>query len=181
MEFLGIGPLELLIIILIGLIVLGPKDIVKAGQSTGRFLRKIVTSPYWSSFQRTSREIKNLPNRLIREAGLEEINKDLSQFTDEVNTIGKDVSSLKRNAWKLPPDTDQPHKINTSPDPDSGTEQTAKVTGSSNISYSSWLKSPTSQDTAGDSFEGQTLNTGLDAWITPAGNAQSKTSKSSTD
>jgi Sec-independent protein translocase protein TatA len=72
MEFLGIGPLELLFIFLIALIVLGPKDIVKTGRMVGRVLRKIVTSPQWRTINQTSKEIRNLPNRLIREAGLED-------------------------------------------------------------------------------------------------------------
>jgi len=47
MDFLGIGPLEILFVLLIALIIFGPKDIVKAGQSTGRFLRKMMTSSGW--------------------------------------------------------------------------------------------------------------------------------------
>ena len=80
MDFLGIGPLEVLFILIIALIIFGPKDIVKAGKATGRFLRKLITSPGWQTVQQTSRELRNLPNRLVREAGLEE-------FQDEVNEI----------------------------------------------------------------------------------------------
>jgi len=85
MDFLGIGPLEVLFILLIALIVFGPKDIVKAGQSTGRFLRKLITSQGWQTVQQTSRELRNLPNRLVREAGLEEIQADMN----EIKTIAK--------------------------------------------------------------------------------------------
>jgi len=85
MDFLGIGPLEVLFILLIALIIFGPKDIVKAGQATGRFLRKLITSPSWQTVQRTSRELRNLPNRLVREAGLEEFEKDVN----EIKTIAK--------------------------------------------------------------------------------------------
>ena len=72
MEILGIGPLELILILLIALIVMGPKDLAKAGKTIGYFMRKIVTSPNWNTVRRTSREIRNLPNRLIREAGMDE-------------------------------------------------------------------------------------------------------------
>jgi len=85
MDFLGIGPLEVLFILLIALIIFGPKDIVKAGQATGRFLRKLIQSPGWQTVQRTSRELRNLPNRLVREAGLEEFQEDM----EDIKTIAK--------------------------------------------------------------------------------------------
>ncbi len=82
MEFLGIGPSELLFIVIIALIVLGPRDMQKAGRTIGRWLRRIVTSSGWRMFQQTSREIQTLPNRLMREAALDElreVQKDLRQ------------------------------------------------------------------------------------------------------
>jgi len=91
MDFLGIGPLEILFILLIALIIFGPKDIVKAGQTTGRFLRKLITSPGWMAVQQTSRDLRNLPNKLIREAGIEDIQEDLNQ----IKTIAR-PDDLKR-------------------------------------------------------------------------------------
>ena len=78
MDILGIGPLEVLFILLIALIIFGPKDIVKAGQMTGKFLRKLMKSPGWQTVQRTSRELRNLPTKLVREAGLEEVQHDVN-------------------------------------------------------------------------------------------------------
>jgi Sec-independent protein translocase protein TatA len=72
MEFLGIGPLELFFIVVIALIVLGPKDMVKAGRTLGRWLRNLVTSPSYRTVQQVSNELRNLPNRLMREAGFDE-------------------------------------------------------------------------------------------------------------
>ena len=80
MDFLGIGPLEIIFILIIALIIFGPKDIVKVGQVTGRFLRKLIKSPGWQSVQRTSNDLRNLPNKLIREAGLEEVQEDINQI-----------------------------------------------------------------------------------------------------
>lgn len=81
MEFLGVGPLELLFIAVIALIFLGPKDMVTAGRTLGRTLRKIVTSPMWKAVRNTGQTIQDLPNRLIRDAGLEE---DLDELNREV-------------------------------------------------------------------------------------------------
>jgi sec-independent protein translocase protein TatB len=85
MEFLGIGPSELLFIIIIALIVLGPKDMQKTGRTIGKWMRKIITSDGWKFFQQTSREIQTLPNRLMREAALDELKelqKDLKKPLD---------------------------------------------------------------------------------------------------
>jgi Sec-independent protein translocase protein TatA len=106
MEILGIGPLELLFILLIALIILGPGDMVKAGKTLGRFLRKIITSPEWRTIQKATRELKYLPNRLMREASLEDLSKD---FTD-INKIGGQLSNEVKqvenglSSWTTPPE-----------------------------------------------------------------------------
>jgi len=82
MEILGIGPSELIFIVIIAIIVLGPRDMQKAGRTIGKWLRKVVTSDGWKLFQQTSREIQTLPNRLMRDAALEELRqtqRDLRQ------------------------------------------------------------------------------------------------------
>jgi sec-independent protein translocase protein TatB len=84
MDIFGIGPTELVFIILIALILLGPKDMEKAGRAIGRFLRDMTKSEGWQAFRDTSRELRNLPNRLMREANLEDLQKD-------VNKIGKEI------------------------------------------------------------------------------------------
>lgn len=85
MEILGVGPLELFFILIIALIFLGPRDMVKAGRTMGKYLRKIVMSPTWRMVQQTSRELRTLPNRMIREAGMEEDIKDLDQLRKEMD------------------------------------------------------------------------------------------------
>ena len=87
MEILGIGPSELIFIIVIALIVLGPKDMQKAGRAIGRYLNALVKSDAWKAFQQTSREIRDLPTNLMREA-----NMDLAETEKEI-----------RKAMKVPP------------------------------------------------------------------------------
>ena len=84
MDILGIGPTELVFIILIALILLGPKEMQKTGRTIGRFLRNMTQSEGWRALRDTSREIRNLPNRLMREANIEDLEKD-------VGTIGKEI------------------------------------------------------------------------------------------
>lgn len=80
MEILGIGINELVFIVIIALIVLGPKDMQKAGKTIGKWLRNIVTSDGWRAFQQTSRELRTLPNKLMREA-----NEELNKIGGEIN------------------------------------------------------------------------------------------------
>lgn len=111
MDILGIGPLELVFILIIALIVLGPKDMVKAGKTIGRALRAIVTSDTWRIVQQATREVRTLPNRLIREAGIDELQKQLpNPNTIEkdlgLNEIGKSIqksASADLSDWTTPP------------------------------------------------------------------------------
>jgi len=84
MEILGIGAPELVFVIIIALIVLGPKDMQKAGRTIGRWLNQVVQSDGWKAFQQTSRELRNLPNNLMREANMElaETERELRKATD---------------------------------------------------------------------------------------------------
>lgn len=93
MEVLGVGPLEILFILIIALIVLGPNDMAKAGRTIGRTLRKIVMSPTWHAVQQTSRELRNLPTRLMRDAGLEEEVRDLRRDVEEIRKLRSPFSS----------------------------------------------------------------------------------------
>ena len=106
MEFLGIGPSELIFVIIIALIILGPKDMQKAGKTIGKWLRNIVTSDGWKMFQQTSRELRTLPNRLMRDAN------------DEINQIGKDLNNASNPTVSRPSTPNIPTRskpISTSP------------------------------------------------------------------
>jgi Sec-independent protein translocase protein TatA len=67
MEIFGIGPLELLLIVLIALIVLGPKEMLKTSQKAAGWIRKIRQSEIWS----TTKEVMDIPNQVMRETGLD--------------------------------------------------------------------------------------------------------------
>jgi len=99
MDFLGIGPTELVFIILIALILLGPKEMQKTGRTLGRWLRNMTTSDGWRAFRDTSREIRNLPNRLMREANLEDLDKDIGKIGKEIEEAA-DVKGF--GTWSNP-------------------------------------------------------------------------------
>jgi sec-independent protein translocase protein TatB len=98
MDIFGIGASELVFIILIAIIVLGPKDMQKAGRTIGRFLNQLMRSEGWKVFQRTSNELRNLPRNLMREANMEmmEAEKDLRRVIDPRSVPSESSSSSSR-------------------------------------------------------------------------------------
>lgn len=88
MSFFGIGPMQLIFILIIMILVLGPKNMVVSAQKLGVTLRKIVKSPLWATVMDTSREIREIPTRLIREAGIEEDLKNIKTTTNSLKNVG---------------------------------------------------------------------------------------------
>lgn len=97
MEILGIGTSELLFIVIIAIIILGPKDMQKAGKTIGKWLRNIITSDGWKIFQQTSRELRTLPNKLIREA-----NEELNQIGNDINSATDPARNWSNNPGRSP-------------------------------------------------------------------------------
>jgi hypothetical protein len=57
----------------------------KAGKTVGRWLNHFIRSDGWKALQRASREIRNLPTTLMREANMDEfqaLGNDLRQTID---------------------------------------------------------------------------------------------------
>ena len=82
MDILGVGVPELVFILLIALIVLGPNDMQKAGKTVGTWMRKVVMSNEWREIKNASRKLKTLPNELMRQAG-DDIIPEFEQFRND--------------------------------------------------------------------------------------------------
>ena len=133
MDILGIGIPELGFIILIAIIVLGPKDMQKAGKTIGTWMRKVVLSPEWREIKNASRQIKSIPTQLMREANLEEF----AEFKSDINVImPKDKPKKSDNAdvdahygaWggiSTPPKSTMKKKNETNMDAGLGTAKSA--------------------------------------------------------
>ncbi len=98
MEILGIGLPEISVVVLLALILLGPKDMIKAGQTIGRSLRKFIMSPTWQAMRETGKEIQQIPTKLMREAGLEELKEmekeirtDTQQNLNEIRSVENQI------------------------------------------------------------------------------------------
>jgi Sec-independent protein translocase protein TatA len=114
MDFLGIGPLELACIFLIILIIFGPDDIEKTGRNIGRLLRNLTHSAEWRTLQQASREIRDLPNRLIREAELERIKEEAEELQEateaKLNAKQRSKPEASIDAWTRKPKPEFPEE-----------------------------------------------------------------------
>ena len=104
-NFLGVGPLELIFILLLAIIIVGPRDISKTARTMGRYLNRIYRSEAWRTITEASRTLRTLPNRLAREAALEdldEVGRDLKQASRD---LSQEISSIDEGmrSWTAPP------------------------------------------------------------------------------
>jgi hypothetical protein len=116
MDIFGIGPLEFILILLIALIIFGPSDMAKAGRTLGRSLRRLVMSEEWRIIAQSAREIRHFPERMMREAGVEEIKKELPDLRKDADLDGlsRDISDWQRevSGWTKQTDTQTANKTN---------------------------------------------------------------------
>jgi len=96
MEVLGIGPLEALFVLILALLVVGPKDLGKAARTFGRFLNRLYRSEAWSAISQASRNLRTLPNRLAREAALEELDEARSELHQASQGVGRELDRFGR-------------------------------------------------------------------------------------
>jgi Sec-independent protein translocase protein TatA len=113
MNIFGIGPLEIVFVLIIGILVLGPEGMIQAGRNLGKFMRSIIHSTWWKNVRQGVTEIQHLPQRLIREAELEELNEIRDLTKDSFPKIGGDP--LLRSSWAggsaIDQDTSPPEKL----------------------------------------------------------------------
>jgi Sec-independent protein translocase protein TatA len=99
MELFGIGIFEVLLIILIALIVLGPQDTVKAGRNLGRAVRKLFSSEEWRTLLQASKEIRTIPDKLLEETGLDHPEEIFPSEAEIRKEAGLDDLEQNLAAW----------------------------------------------------------------------------------
>ena len=114
MDIFGIGPLEFIFILLIAMVVVGPRNMGKAGKTIGSFLNRLYRSENWRLFNEASRNLRNLPSRLAREAALDELDTVRKTITDTSEKLTQEIQGLDAglSAWKAP----SPEPVDTKQD-----------------------------------------------------------------
>ena len=106
MEIFGIGLPEIIFILLLVVIIFGPKDLEKMGKTIGRTLFRF----YNSETFRNLRRIGDLPTELARKAGLDEFRATVN--STKITTVQnppdkKDSTAVSTN----PEETESDHQI----------------------------------------------------------------------
>jgi len=142
MEFLGIGPLELLVVVLIAIVVIGPRDIGNTARSIGRMLNRLYKSEAWKTLLAASTEVRNLPTRLAREAELEELEKLASPEAAPAKSAATLRSSGEPQGLP-PPQSPAPAISPPNSEPASSALQgPADVSSSDDPPFSAWVRPP---------------------------------------
>ena len=107
MNIFGIGPLEILLVLVLALILFGPQDLQKTGKMLGRTLNKLIHSDAWQMVRKTGTEINNLPRRLMKEAALDDIKDTIqNEVTGTSAELGKligDMNTAPLSQPSVPP------------------------------------------------------------------------------
>lgn len=101
MDILGVGPLEFVFIVILMLLVLGPRGMVKAVRDVGEFLRKLVQSPTWKAIINSSQEIREVQTQIIKESGLDESLKEIRASTKTINQMTNNIIRPTLDAAKV--------------------------------------------------------------------------------
>jgi len=99
MDLLGVGPLELIMVLLIVFLILGPDDLAATGKKIGRFLSTVRKSEFWKGVNEVSKEIRTLPTTLMREAELEDAKNEIEKEFQQVKHVPQE---FKMSEFKIP-------------------------------------------------------------------------------
>jgi sec-independent protein translocase protein TatB len=93
MQIFNVGALELLFILIIAFLVLGPKRTINTARDIGKWVRNIVKSPFWREIVTTSSEIRELPKKIMDDAELQKMIADLDLTSQELKQIINEAHS----------------------------------------------------------------------------------------
>ena len=100
----------------------GPRDIAKTGKTAGRLLNQLFRSDGWKMFNEASNSLRTLPNRLAREAALDELDAVRQSVKETSDQVARETSQLDESmrAWTQPEDQtpagEQPASSNVEPE-----------------------------------------------------------------
>ncbi len=108
MEIFGIGPLELVLILLLALVILGPKEMINMSKKAAAWLRKFRQSDTW----KTTKEVMEIPNKVMEETGLDKEIRELNTLTQKTISTsiwnGESLAASKKPAVNTPPSDQNP-------------------------------------------------------------------------
>jgi hypothetical protein len=90
MQFFNLGLGEVLFILLIAMLVLGPERIVAYSRLVGKWIRGVINSPIWKEVMSASQEIRQIPENLIESSGIKD---DISVLKNEMTGLNTEFQA----------------------------------------------------------------------------------------
>jgi Sec-independent protein translocase protein TatA len=80
--FGSIGTSEILLVLILMIILLGPQKMVEGAKDLGKTIRKVTRSQFWKDVKQTSREIRDIPKKIMEEADIEDDVKEIKNVLE---------------------------------------------------------------------------------------------------
>lgn len=100
MNILGVGPLEIALVLILALLLLGPEGMVNGGRQAGKLLRKLYRSEFWQ----TVRGSRKMMDRMVGELGMDE---DVEEIRSQLQEL--DLPRMEG----VEPGSSAPHPVRT--------------------------------------------------------------------
>jgi len=112
MKIFNVGAPEVILIVLLALVIFGPRRLVQVMRDLGKWLRSIAKSPIVRDFVRTTEDIRKIPDELIRESGLDQDLKEVQRAAQEATRIDEiNAERAKQNEQNETPPEDAAQSI----------------------------------------------------------------------
>ena len=90
MRILNVGIREVILLLVIMLILFGPRQLRQNARKTAQMIRRFVSSDAWRSFLGIYDDVNNIKEEVIRESGIREVR-------DSLRGVGRQLSGVDRD------------------------------------------------------------------------------------
>lgn len=119
MNILGVGPLEIIVVLVFALLVLGPEGMVKAGRTVGKLLGQIYSSEYWQALRGSGDLWSKLTDDLGITEDLDEMRSGLSRSSlprlEDLDEIKSRTPTIKPRSESADQDSNDGEKADAEP------------------------------------------------------------------
>ncbi len=97
MKIFNLGALEVLFIVILALIVLGPERTIKVAGDVAGWVKDFVKSPFWKELVSASKEIRDLPKKVMDD---EDFAGTINELDGKASIIGTSLNDVRRSINK---------------------------------------------------------------------------------
>ncbi|MBW6465831.1 MAG: hypothetical protein K0B06_04950 [Brevefilum sp.] len=117
MQIFNVGVLEILFILILAFVILGPRRTIKTARDVGVWVRNLAKSPIWRDIVSASSEIRDLPKKIMDDAELQKMVEELDLSAQEIKEIiGQAQRETETELTRLEGEIDQELQSKTSED-----------------------------------------------------------------